>query len=76
MSTFDRRHFENTWSAWEEYWNIKKNLSPLTRKLESVEDSNMGELGKQMVSGSNQPRAVGSCPRSDFRMLYGDLKAS
>ena len=64
------------WSAWEEYWNIKKNLSPLTRKLESVGDSNMGELGKQMVSGSNQPRAVGFCPHSDFRMLYGDSEGN
>lgn len=36
MSALNRRHLENMWTVQEEYWNIRKNLSPLTRKLESV----------------------------------------
>lgn len=43
-----------------------------TRKC--LEDSNMGKLGRQMVSSVNQPRAADSCPHDDFRVLC-DYKA-
>ena len=41
-----------------------------TRKC--LEDSNMGNPGKQMVLISNQPRVADFCLLSDFRVLHSD----
>lgn len=41
-----------------------------TRKC--LENSNMRNPGKQMISSSNQPRVAVSCLFGDFRVLYSD----